>query len=170
MGFDRFFGSGQGLQPLIPTLDSLRQACLYQGVKMTYVNGDHCNRANTARHFFNDSAAFILPCYSLHYRSLTLSFICADKLSMGTFGGERVFVNDNECNYQISIESAFGCHQECPMGGNRRLCAGNGFCGQDTDLNVLSNNSKRVPPTKPIIFSNVRSETSMLLLWKLSRG
>ena len=62
---------------------------------------------------------------------------------MGTFGGERVQEDGNECNYQITIESVFGCPKECPMGGNRHLCSGNGFCGMDSDIKVKNEPRER---------------------------
>jgi hypothetical protein len=82
------------------------------GIQLTYVGGEHCHRADTDR-------------------SLTLQFVCADVLGFATQTDERVV--EEYCNYELQVETVFGCPTQCPIGNDRRLCSGHGFCGMDTD-------------------------------------
>lgn len=81
------------------------------GMQLTYGGGDKCNEGKLER-------------------SMTIKFICAE--SWGNTPNARVI--EDECSYILEFQTVFGCPQECPF-VERALCAGNGFCGMDSDTN-----------------------------------
>jgi len=85
-----------------------------KGVSMTYLNGDKCSFVREKKNVT---------------REFTIRFKCSD--AYGRDPDARV--EEDTCAYGIDFETIFGCPTECPF-SNRKLCAGNGMCGMDTDL------------------------------------
>jgi len=82
------------------------------GVVITYTRGDNCSGRQIER-------------------QLTIKFMCSTLLGMSPFSLERVI--EDKCHYSLTVNTVFGCPNECHIGGNRQLCGGNGFCGMDND-------------------------------------
>jgi hypothetical protein len=84
------------------------------GISMTYKGGDQCGNSNKDR-------------------SLKISMLCSTEEGMSEFDSERVI--EDHCEYSMTVNTLFGCPLECPVGANRQLCTGHGFCGMDDDHN-----------------------------------
>jgi hypothetical protein len=89
-----------------------------KGVSMKYFGGDQCP-GNASNPPVN--------------RTMTINFGCSADQGMSNFVDTRVV--ESYCKYNINIANVNGCPNECAVSQTtRQLCAGNGFCGFDTDI------------------------------------
>lgn len=85
-----------------------------KGVKLAYSGGQACSNGDE--------------------RALTVVFPCEDEAGTdvtGTSQGEVDALETGHCKYEVSLGSHYGCPQECPLGKNKKLCSGNGYCNYD---------------------------------------
>mmetsp|Transcript_25982 Transcript_25982/g.72932 ORF Transcript_25982/g.72932 Transcript_25982/m.72932 type:complete len:294 (-) Transcript_25982:155-1036(-) len=68
------------------------------------------------------------------YRKLKLAFICADDTA-NSFDVEEFVEETAVCQYEIFLQSAYGCPKECPI-VNGHICNNHGVCGYNQDRNA----------------------------------
>lgn len=84
-------------------LDKSSDADPSKGVTLSYLEGDYCSALQAGR-----KLTINVECANHHYRMMSA-------------------VESGTCEYEIDVQSYYGCPQECPITANG-LCDGHGLC------------------------------------------